>query len=52
MLHGSPIANEELMRFLADIRAHTPPGQLSDRLNRKIPNLNQQFIEHFRNWKP
>jgi hypothetical protein len=52
MLHGSPVAHEELVRFLGDIRAHTPPGQLSERLNRRIPNLHQQFIEHFRHWKP
>ena len=52
MLHGSPIAQEELVRYLADIRAHTPPGQLSERLNRRLPDLNQKFVEHFRQWKP
>lgn len=51
MLHSSPDAHEELVNYLADIRAQTPPGQLSQRLRRRIPNLEQKFIEHFRNWK-
>lgn len=51
MLHGSVEAQDELVRFLADIRAHTPPGKLSDRLRRRIPNLEQKFTEHLRQWK-
>jgi hypothetical protein len=50
MLHGSPEAQEELTRFLADIRAQTPPGKLSERLRRRIPNLEQKFTEHLRQW--
>lgn len=52
MLHGSSTAHEELELFLADIRAQTPPGQLSERLRRRIPDLEQKFEEHFRQWKP
>lgn len=51
MLHGSPDAHDELVRFLADIRAHVPPGQLSERLHRRIPNLEKKFAEHFKQWK-
>jgi hypothetical protein len=51
MLHGSSTAHDELLRYLAEIRAQTPPGQLSQRLRRRIPNLNQEFVEHFRQWK-
>jgi hypothetical protein len=51
MLHGSSEAHEELTAFLADIRAHTPPGKLSDRLKRRIPDVEQKFAEHFRQWK-
>jgi hypothetical protein len=51
MLHGSSAAHDELIQFLADLRAHTPPGQLSQRLRRRIPNLEQQFENHFRQWK-
>ena len=32
MLHGSAEARDELIRFLADLQAHSPPGLLSQRL--------------------
>ncbi|MCH8046507.1 MAG: hypothetical protein IID44_22605 [Planctomycetes bacterium] len=51
MLHGPREAHGELVRYLADIRAMTPPGQLSDRLSRRIPRLNKQFVKHFRTWQ-
>lgn len=50
MIHGPPAAHEELVRFLADIRAGTPPGQLSYRLQRRIGNLRADFCAHFKNW--
>jgi hypothetical protein len=51
MLHGPPEAREELQRFLADIAAYTPPGRLSQRLQRRVPDLELAFREHFRSWK-
>jgi hypothetical protein len=51
MLHGSPEAQEELIRFLSDIRAQTPPGKLSHRLRSRIPNLDERFADHLRQWK-
>ena len=51
MLHGSSDAREELVRFLADIEAQTPPGKLGDRLRRRIPDVERQFAEHFKRWK-
>ena len=51
MLHGPRGAHGELVRYLADIRAMTPPGQLSDRLSRRIPRLDKQFVKHFRTWQ-
>lgn len=50
MLHGPPEAHDELIRFLRDIQAGAPPGQLSHRLSHRLPNLSRQFSEHFRNW--
>ena len=50
MLHGSPQAHDELVRYLADIAAHTPPGQLSRRLEARLPNTKSRLIEHFREW--
>jgi hypothetical protein len=51
MVHGSPDAHRELVAFLADIHAHTPPGKLSERLRRRVPGLERRFAEHFRSWK-
>lgn len=51
MLHGSAEAHDELVRYLGDIAAHTPPGKLSDRLKRRIPDLDRRFVAHFQNWK-
>ena len=51
MLHGPGEAHRELVRYLDDIRAKTPPGQLSERLSRRIPQLNKQFVKHFRTWQ-
>lgn len=51
MLHGPREAHDELVRFLADIQANTPPGQFSVRLKRRIPDIEERFVEHFRNWR-
>jgi hypothetical protein len=51
MLHGPQPARDELQRFLSDIAAHTPPGHLSERLRRRIPDLERTFRDHFRNWR-
>jgi hypothetical protein len=47
MLHGPPEAREELTSYLRDIAALAPPGQLSVRLRRRLPQLEQQFIAHY-----
>ncbi|MGE0760457.1 MAG: hypothetical protein AB7F89_08305 [Pirellulaceae bacterium] len=52
MLHRSPASRDILVRFLADIRALTPPGLLSQRLRSAVPDMEDQFNEHFRHWKP
>ena len=50
MLHGPKPLKEELRAYLNDIQSHTPPGVLSERLRRRVPDLNQQFSRHFLNW--
>jgi hypothetical protein len=50
MLHGPREAHEELARYLADIQALTPPGQLSQRIRHRLPNVERQFVEHFKDW--
>ena len=51
MLHGPPEARDELLRFLADIEAHVPPGKLSERLRRRIPDLDRAIAAHFQAWR-
>ncbi len=51
MLNGPAEAHEELVSFLNDIRSLTPPGLLSERLSKRIPDLDERFREHFRSWK-
>lgn len=51
MLHGPTEAHDELVRFMADIQAQTPPGLLSRRLEQRLPDLERRFAAHFRNWK-
>jgi hypothetical protein len=50
MLHGPPEAREELVAFLADIHARTPPGLLSRRLERRLPGLDRRVADHFKSW--
>lgn len=51
MLHGPEAAHTELVGFLADIRTSTPPGLLSRRLEREIPDTRRRFAAHFKAWK-
>jgi hypothetical protein len=48
MLHGPAKARESLVRYLADIQAGTPPGQLSQRLTASIPDVERQMVAHIK----
>ena len=50
MLHGSTEAQQELVRYMADIEASSPPGLLSRRLPTCVPDLQKRFTEHFKGW--
>jgi hypothetical protein len=50
MLHGPPEAREELILYLAAIKANTPPGRLSDRLRQRLGDTDQRFKQHFERW--
>lgn len=52
MLHGPPAAKKTLVAYLHDVQAHVPPGDLSRRLRRAVPNLEREFLNHFRTWRP
>jgi len=51
MLHGPPEARDELVHFLGDIRANTPPGRLSERLERRLPQVERRLVLHFKSWR-
>jgi hypothetical protein len=50
MLHGPEEARDELLRYLADVQASAPPGLLSQRLRRRLPDLEDSFAKHFQHW--
>jgi hypothetical protein len=50
MLHGPPPAHQALVDYLGDLAAGVPPVPLSQRLRHHLPDLEQQFIAHFRHW--
>ena len=51
ILHGSPEAHQELVAFLGDISASTPPGLLSQRLRQRLPDVERRLAAHFRELK-
>ncbi len=51
MIHGPVEARHELARFLMDIQGNTPPGLLSERLARRLPNPRAGLSSHFKSWR-
>lgn len=51
MLHGPLPVHRTLVRYLADIRRGNPPGTLSARLHQTTPQLKQQLVAHFKQWR-
>ncbi|MBN01722.1 MAG: hypothetical protein CMJ77_21635 [Planctomycetaceae bacterium] len=47
MLNGPQEAQAELKSYLADVQSHIPPGSLRLRLQRRLPNLTSDFVQHF-----
>jgi hypothetical protein len=48
LVYGPPEANAELLRYLVDLESGIEAGRLSERLRRKLPDLNRRVSEHFR----
>ena len=46
LLHGPREAHEELVNYIAEIRAAQQPEPLSRRLRRRLPDLDRRFAEH------
>ena len=51
MLHGPAEAHEKLVSYLRDIEAGNPSDRLSERLNRQLPDLESQLVQHFKSWR-
>ena len=51
MLHGPPAAKQALRDYLQQIEAHVPPGDLSLRLRRAVPQLEREYLAHFRKYR-
>ena len=51
MLHGPAGGREELVRYLADLRAGIPAGRLGRRLTQRLGRLDNHFRDHFQDWK-
>jgi hypothetical protein len=52
LIHGPGEARDEFHRYLMDLQAHVPPGQLSDRLRASLPRLRSLFVQHFQTLEP
>ena len=50
MLHGPLEAHEELISYVAGLRTGLQQDVLSVRLKRRMPDVEQRFAQHFRNW--
>jgi hypothetical protein len=48
MLHGPPEGRDELVRYLGEFHSGGEPGRLSERLRRRLPDLDRRIAEHFR----
>jgi len=48
LLHGPVAAHAELIAFLSDIRRHTAPGLLSDRLAQVVPEPAERLVNHIK----
>jgi hypothetical protein len=48
ILHGPPAAREALAAYFAEVQSGKAPAPLSQHLRRRIPNLEQEIINHLR----
>lgn len=50
MLHGPAGAKSVLKGYLQDLSLHRPPGIVSERLAKNMPDYDRAYLLHFRNW--
>jgi hypothetical protein len=47
LLHGPREGREELLRYLGELESGAHAGKLSERLRRRMPDVNRRLVEHF-----
>ncbi|WP_145089837.1 DUF1570 domain-containing protein [Rosistilla carotiformis] len=47
LLHESDQSRGVLIRFLQELQAHSPPGQLSRRVATELPDWKERYLAHF-----
>ncbi|WP_146401815.1 hypothetical protein [Pseudobythopirellula maris] len=50
MLHGPEPASRVLWDYLSAVRKMASPGKISERLAEAMPDVERQFIDHFKGW--
>lgn len=48
LLHGPREVREEFLRYLGELETGGDPGPLSERLRRRLPDLDRRLADHFR----
>ena len=48
LLHGGEDTRAVMIRFLQELQAHSPPGQLSRRIAAELPDWKSRYLAHFR----
>lgn len=51
LLHGPEAAQQELLHYVAQLREHQPPRQLSERIRHAFEQPEQELQRHFRRWQ-
>lgn len=50
LLHGPGAGRETLVQYLADLETPASAERLASRLRAAVPDLESEFLNHFRNW--
>jgi hypothetical protein len=50
MLHGPETAHQTLVGYLADAQGRAAKDNLSERLERAVPNSTERMVQHFKYW--
>ncbi len=52
LLHGPDAARESLLHYLKELETPSSTERLAPQLRAAVPDLEAEFLKHFRNWRP